>query len=186
MEVPHHLIDAVRLEVETGAILAARQGFARERLLGEQREPGACGASVLIEQLERVTEAMLPPAESPPSVILAGVDAILFGVVEQPAHEELDLIDLGRELGLRRHLVFDGVREDARPLGDEPHRHLELVKGSIGEPTPVDVHQRTRSAKLDGFARGVTTHCQRAVWSGKHEGVATAPISGHGPSPSIV
>ena len=132
-----------------------------------------------------MTQVMLPPAESPPTAILRASTPCALGIVEEPAHEVLDLIDLHRELRLRGELIVDGVGDDAGALGDEAHGYLELVERPVREAAAMDIDQRSRGNTCR-LGRRAFFRTARVPCGPGSSRVSTAPIVGHGPSPSIV
>ena len=82
--------------------------------------------TVLIAELERDDTGHVAACRVATDSDLVRVDPLGVGVVEEPAHKVLDLIDLYRELRLGSEVILDGVGDDTGTLGDEAHRNLEI------------------------------------------------------------
>ena len=154
-QVAHHLEDPVGLQVQPGTVLAGGQRVSGKRCLGEQRHLDGQAGPVLIPQFQRDDTGHVAAGRVAADADLGRVDPLRGGIVEQPAHDVLDLLDLGGVLGLGSQLVVHDVGQDPGPLGDQPHRHLELIQGAVSEPAAVDVDQRA-GGRAGGRAGSVT------------------------------
>ena len=150
---------------------------------GEERDlegqPGTRG----IPQLKRENAGHVPARGIPAERDFRGIDTLVSGMIEKPANHVLDLVKLSGVLGFRRQLVLHRIGADPGLLGDQPHGHLKLVQGPVGEASAVNVDQR--AARLRRRLGGdVAADGERPVRSGQDQGV-DAPDSRPGTDPEL-